>query len=180
MVKSSIIYVIQFKTFFFVGWYWIDPNLGMMDDAIYVYCNMSAEGETCVFPDIHSSTMPNIPWRKNNNKNDWYSNLRGGFKVKIKIRIETNIAIFVIVLDNLRNDRCGPNDFLETVVSRSVPEFYVHLHQQCCMVQFEKFQVRHVHQTTWRKRSGIFVQHNQTFHFNRWLQIEKEQKRNGV
>lgn len=53
----------------------------MIDDAIYVYCNMSAHGETCVFPDIHSSTMPNIPWRKENNRNDWYSNLRGGFKI---------------------------------------------------------------------------------------------------
>lgn len=47
---------------------------------------MSSQGETCVFPDIHSSTMPNIPWRKENNKNDWYSNLRGGFKVKKFIR----------------------------------------------------------------------------------------------
>lgn len=32
------------------GWYWIDPNLGMVDDAIYVFCNMTAEGETCVHP----------------------------------------------------------------------------------------------------------------------------------
>jgi len=26
--------------------------------------------------------MPNIPWRKESEKTDWYSNLRGGFKVK--------------------------------------------------------------------------------------------------
>lgn len=63
------------------GWYWIDPNLGMPDDAVYVYCNMTAEGETCVFPDVHSSQMPNIPWRKENGKDDWYSNLRGGFRM---------------------------------------------------------------------------------------------------
>jgi len=44
--------------------YWIDPNLGMVDDAVKVYCNMSAGGETCVFPDVHTSRMPNIPWRK--------------------------------------------------------------------------------------------------------------------
>lgn len=42
---------------------------------------MSAEGETCVFPDIHSSSMPNIPWRKENKEPEWYSNLRGGSKV---------------------------------------------------------------------------------------------------
>lgn len=50
-------------------------------DAVYVYCNMSSGGETCVFPDIHSSQMPNIPWRKEADKTDWYSNLRGGFRV---------------------------------------------------------------------------------------------------
>ena len=33
------------------GWYWIDPNLGVLDDAIYVFCNMSAGGHTCVNPD---------------------------------------------------------------------------------------------------------------------------------
>jgi collagen type V/XI/XXIV/XXVII alpha len=62
------------------GWYWIDPNLGMVDDAIYVYCNMTAEGETCIHPDRHSAEMPNIPWRKENDKVDWFSNLRGGFR----------------------------------------------------------------------------------------------------
>ena len=51
----------------------------MPDDAVYVFCNLTGGGETCVFPDIHSSKMPNIPWRKE--AQDWYSNLRGGFKV---------------------------------------------------------------------------------------------------
>lgn len=35
-----------------------------------------------MYPDVHSSTIPNIPWRKEGNRKDWYSNLRGGFKVK--------------------------------------------------------------------------------------------------
>ena len=61
----------------------------MADDAVYVYCNMTAEGETCVFPDLHSSQMPNIPWRKENDKTDWYSNLRGGFRVIWTIRTFT-------------------------------------------------------------------------------------------
>lgn len=61
-------------------WYWIDPNLGMIDDAIYVYCNMSSGGSTCIHPDTHTSSMPNIPWRKEGNV-DWYSKLRSGFKV---------------------------------------------------------------------------------------------------
>uniref|UniRef100_A0A6P7G6H7 mitogen-activated protein kinase kinase n=1 Tax=Diabrotica virgifera virgifera TaxID=50390 RepID=A0A6P7G6H7_DIAVI len=63
------------------GWYWIDPNLGMKDDTVYVFCNMTAEGETCVYPDVHSSNVPNIPWRKEGNHEKWYSNLRGGFKI---------------------------------------------------------------------------------------------------
>lgn len=57
----------------------------MKDDAIYVYCNMTAEGETCISPDKHSSSMPNIPWRKESPKKEWYSNLRGGFRVGHKL-----------------------------------------------------------------------------------------------
>lgn len=53
----------------------------MTDDAIYVYCNMTREGETCIFPDLHSASVPNIPWRKENNETNWYSRLRGGSKV---------------------------------------------------------------------------------------------------
>lgn len=63
------------------GYYWIDPNLGMADDAIYVYCNMTAEGETCIAPDIHSATITNIPWRREHDHNDWFSNLRGGSRI---------------------------------------------------------------------------------------------------
>jgi len=62
------------------GFYWIDPNLGVTDDAVKVYCNMTAGGETCVFPDVHASRMPNIPWRKSHGAG-WYSSLRGGFRI---------------------------------------------------------------------------------------------------
>lgn len=62
------------------GWYWIDPNLGMPDDAVYVFCNMTVSGETCVFPDVHSSKIINIPWRVAR-EDAWFSDLRGGFKI---------------------------------------------------------------------------------------------------
>ena len=71
------------------GWYWIDPNLGMPDDAIYVFCNMTGSGETCVYPDVQTSKMPNIPWRKESGKEDWYSNMRGASKVYRKLSIHT-------------------------------------------------------------------------------------------
>ncbi len=60
------------------GLYWVDPNLGMADDAVRVFCNMTS-GETCVQPDVHASRMPNIPWRKSGR--GWYSTLRGGFRI---------------------------------------------------------------------------------------------------
>jgi len=63
------------------GWYWIDPNLGMPDDAIHVFCNITRQGETCVYPDPHTSKIPNIPVRKTNSKLMWFSKLRGGFKM---------------------------------------------------------------------------------------------------
>lgn len=60
----------------------MDPNLGMVDDAVKVYCNMTAGGETCVYPDVHASKMPNIPWRKSPGGGPgWYSRLRGGFTI---------------------------------------------------------------------------------------------------
>lgn len=61
------------------GFYWIDPNLGMPDDAVKVWCDMEAGGQTCVAPDVHASRMPNIPWRKSTE--GWYSTLRGGFRI---------------------------------------------------------------------------------------------------
>ena len=32
------------------GYFWIDPNLGCAADAIKVYCNFTAGGESCVPP----------------------------------------------------------------------------------------------------------------------------------
>lgn len=35
----------------FLGDYWIDPNQGCNRDSIKVYCNFTADGETCLYPD---------------------------------------------------------------------------------------------------------------------------------
>ncbi|NXC75434.1 CO5A1 protein, partial [Anhinga anhinga] len=37
------------------GEYWIDPNQGCSRDAFRVFCNFTAGGETCLFPDKNSS-----------------------------------------------------------------------------------------------------------------------------
>lgn len=67
--------------FTILGWYWIDPNLGMPDDAVYVFCNLTAMGETCIYPDKDRAVLPSyIQWRKEDD-NDWYSNLKDGFQV---------------------------------------------------------------------------------------------------
>jgi len=41
--------------FLTLGHYWIDPNMGCIGDAFKVYCNFTAGGETCIFPDKKSS-----------------------------------------------------------------------------------------------------------------------------
>lgn len=65
---------------FSLGWYWIDPNLGMPDDAIFVFCNMT-NGHTCITPDTHTGQMPAVAWQKEGNKTNWFSNLHDGSKV---------------------------------------------------------------------------------------------------
>lgn len=34
-----------------IGDYWIDPNQGCHRDSVKVYCNFTADGETCLYPD---------------------------------------------------------------------------------------------------------------------------------
>lgn len=118
----------------FSGWYWIDPNLGMSDDAVYVFCNITAQGETCVFPDIHSSQMPNIPWRKEGDKTDWYSNLRGGFRVSVPRGFHPAVPATSltgsIFSDNLRDHRRRPDDVPATAEPGGVPELHVHVHKR--------------------------------------------------
>lgn len=38
-----------------LGEYYIDPNQGCSGDSFKVYCNFTAEGETCIYPDKKSN-----------------------------------------------------------------------------------------------------------------------------
>lgn len=62
------------------GWYWIDPNLGVTDDAAKVFCTA---GETCVFPDAETSSTKMSAWKKDSDDAGkvWFSKLRGGFRI---------------------------------------------------------------------------------------------------
>lgn len=43
------------------GEYWVDPNQGCSRDSFKVYCNFTAGGSTCVFPDKKSEGVSTGP-----------------------------------------------------------------------------------------------------------------------
>lgn len=42
------------------GEYWIDPNMGCKGDSFKVYCNFTAAGETCIYPDKKSAGVSHL------------------------------------------------------------------------------------------------------------------------
>uniref|UniRef100_A0A8C9YGR9 Collagen, type V, alpha 3a n=1 Tax=Sander lucioperca TaxID=283035 RepID=A0A8C9YGR9_SANLU len=57
------------------GDYWIDPNQGCHRDSIKVYCNFTADGETCLYPDKRIENV--TAWNKEK-PGSWYSQYRKG------------------------------------------------------------------------------------------------------
>lgn len=49
------------------GEYWIDPNQGCSGDSFKVYCNFTAGGETCIYPDKKSNGVS----KKKEKKKNW-------------------------------------------------------------------------------------------------------------
>uniref|UniRef100_A0A670YUW8 Fibrillar collagen NC1 domain-containing protein n=2 Tax=Pseudonaja textilis TaxID=8673 RepID=A0A670YUW8_PSETE len=61
------------------GEYWIDPNQGCSRDAFKVYCNFTAGGETCLFPDKKFEAVRLAAWSKEQ-PGSWFSTFKRGKK----------------------------------------------------------------------------------------------------
>ncbi|XP_010022192.1 PREDICTED: collagen alpha-1(XI) chain-like, partial [Nestor notabilis] len=59
------------------GEYWIDPNQGCSGDSFKVYCNFTAGGETCIYPDKKSEGVRISSWPKEN-PGSWFSEFKRG------------------------------------------------------------------------------------------------------
>uniref|UniRef100_A0A8C3LW89 Collagen type XI alpha 2 chain n=1 Tax=Chrysolophus pictus TaxID=9089 RepID=A0A8C3LW89_CHRPC len=59
------------------GEYWVDPNQGCSRDSFKVYCNFTAGGETCIFPDKKSEGARITSWPKEN-PGSWFSEFKRG------------------------------------------------------------------------------------------------------
>ncbi|CDQ87079.1 unnamed protein product [Oncorhynchus mykiss] len=62
------------------GDYWIDPNQGCHRDSIKVFCNFTAEGDTCLYPDKRIETVKLAAWNKEK-PGSWFSQYRKGKQV---------------------------------------------------------------------------------------------------
>lgn len=52
--RSFVVFSNRAPSAIFPGEYWIDPNQGCSRDSFKVYCNFTAGGESCIFPDKKS------------------------------------------------------------------------------------------------------------------------------
>uniref|UniRef100_A0A8C1BWY3 Collagen, type XI, alpha 1a n=1 Tax=Cyprinus carpio carpio TaxID=630221 RepID=A0A8C1BWY3_CYPCA len=59
------------------GEYYIDPNQGCSGDSFKVYCNFTAGGETCIFPDKKSNGVRISSWPKEV-PGSWFSEFKRG------------------------------------------------------------------------------------------------------
>uniref|UniRef100_A0A8C4SVB4 Collagen, type XI, alpha 1a n=1 Tax=Erpetoichthys calabaricus TaxID=27687 RepID=A0A8C4SVB4_ERPCA len=59
------------------GEYWIDPNQGCSGDSFKVYCNFTASGETCIYPDKKSEGVRLSSWPKEA-PGSWFSEFKRG------------------------------------------------------------------------------------------------------
>ncbi|KAG7216742.1 hypothetical protein INR49_021125 [Caranx melampygus] len=59
------------------GEYWIDPNQGCSGDSFKVYCNFTAGGETCIYPDKKSNGVRISSWPKEA-PGSWFSEFKRG------------------------------------------------------------------------------------------------------
>uniref|UniRef100_A0A8C2ZIK1 Fibrillar collagen NC1 domain-containing protein n=1 Tax=Cyclopterus lumpus TaxID=8103 RepID=A0A8C2ZIK1_CYCLU len=59
------------------GDYWIDPNQGCSRDSFKVYCNFTAGGESCIFPDKKSEGARLTSWVKES-PGSWFSEFKRG------------------------------------------------------------------------------------------------------
>ncbi|CAL8286513.1 unnamed protein product [Boreogadus saida] len=59
------------------GEYWMDPNQGCHRDSLKVYCNFTADGETCLNPDKKIEMVKLAAWNKEK-PGTWFSSYRKG------------------------------------------------------------------------------------------------------
>lgn len=82
------------------GWYWIDPNLGVADDAVRVFCGMTSGGESCVYANGDVSSVRLSKWDKRTrdaNKTSWFSELKGGFRLRYSAVGEVQLRFLALL-----------------------------------------------------------------------------------
>eukprot|EP00111_Clytia_hemisphaerica_P002234 TCONS_00006265-protein len=81
------------------GFYWIDPNQGNPSDAMFVFCNFTRGGETCVYPDDNAASDQDFSYDMQ--KNDWFSRSKRGFMIGYKFVRKSQLKFLRLLSDSV-------------------------------------------------------------------------------
>lgn len=132
------------------GDYWIDPNQGCHRDSFKVFCNFTAEGDTCLYPAKKFQSVKLAAW-KGEKSNTWYSKFRKGKQISYSGADE--VPVHVVQLT-----------FLQLLSATAKQTFTYHCLNSAAWLHAASFS--HQHALRFRGADGVELTHENTHYIS--------------